>query len=180
MSNLSIKVLRESGYDEAAFGFSLSYNSTIERSKEIMSNYAFKNNGENKFLRVIWLWIDTDFPRLIWPESDQYKVATVTLSESTMHTLSKRPLTQEDFCINIDDRMLQIFNEKIVAYKNKEIDILELKAHLPEGFLQRRLWNINYATLQNIYNQRKDHKLKLWHIFLDTVLSQIEYPEFIK
>lgn len=177
---MEVKVLAEHGYEESALGFSLSYNSTPERAKEILHKYAFKNNGENKFLRCIELWIDVDFPRLLWPEADQYKVSTTTLSESTIHTLGKRMLNQDDFIIPIDKRMLEVVNEKIVEFQNKKIDILEMKAHLPEGFLQRRIWHMNYANLQNIYLQRKNHKLPLWHTFLDTILSQIEHPEFIK
>jgi len=177
---MKVKVLEEHGYSPAVLGFSLSYNTSIERAKELLPKYAFgKAPGENKFLRVIELWIDVNFPRLIWPECDQYKVATTTLSESTVHTLGKRTLIQEDFIINIDQGMLDIVNKKILLYQNKEIDILELKSHLPEGFLQRRVWHMNYANFQNIYMQRKNHKVKLWHTFIDSVLSQIEHPEFI-
>jgi hypothetical protein len=175
-----VKVLNECGYEEAALGFSLSYNSTIERAKELLPKYAIgAQPGENKFLRVIWLWVDVDFPRLIWPECDQYKVATTTLSESTIHTLGKRTLNQDDFETKIDDDMLEIVNKKILQYKNKEIDLLKLKSHLPEGFLQRRIWNFNYATLQNIVQQRENHRLKLWQKFIDEMLLQVKHPEFL-
>jgi hypothetical protein len=177
---MNIKLLSEHGYDEASLGFSLSYNTSIERAKFLLPKYAFgQAPGENKFLRMIWLWFDVDFPRLIWPEIDQYKVATTTLSESTIHTLNKRHLTQEDFIVEIDYDMLMIINDKIDEYNKKEIDILNLKSHLPEGFLQRRIWNMNYATLQNIFNQRKTHKIKLWNKFIDIALSSVEHPEFI-
>ena len=106
--------LNECGYEEAALGFSLSYNTSIERAKYLLPKYAWGSQpGERKFLRVIELWLDVDFPRLIWPEADQHKIATTTLSESTVHTLGKRLLTQEDFVIPIDERMLNIVNEKI-------------------------------------------------------------------
>lgn len=39
---------------------------------------------------------------------------------------------------------------------------------------------MSYKTLQNIYNQRKDHKLNEWKYFCDEVLKQIEHPEYIK
>lgn len=178
--NFNVNVLSEHGYEEAALGFSLSYNTSVERAKVLLPKYAFgKAPGENKFLRMMWLWIDVDFPRLILPEMDQYKVATTTLSESTIHTLNKKALTQDDFVVEIDEYMLGIINRKILQYNNKEIDIITLKSHLPEGFLQRRIWNMNYATFQNIVVQRKTHKVKLWNNFIDIVLSQIQHPEFI-
>lgn len=179
---LSMKIIKlsEHGYSEAVLGFSLSFKTTQERAKEIMPIYAFgKKPGENKFLRVIQLWLDIDFPRLIWPECDQYKVGTTTLSESTVHTLSKNTLTLEDFIEGTDQRAIDLINEKILKYQNKEIDRIELKANLPEGFLQRRIWNMNYANFQNIVMQRKNHRVKLWNTFIDEILSQIDHPEFI-
>lgn len=172
--------LSEHGYEESALGFSLSFNSTVERAKQIMPKYAWgKAPGENKFLRAIQVWLDVDFPRLIWPEADQYKVGTTTLSESTVHTLAKKPLTMEEFIAGTDQRMIDILNEKIQLFKRKEISILELKANLPEGFLQRRIWNLNYANLQNIYVQRRNHRVKLWDQFLSELIVQLDHPEFI-
>ena len=175
------ELLSEHGYEEAALGFSLSYNTSVERAKVLMPKYAHgAAPGENKFLRIIWLWFDVDFPRLLWQESDQYKVATTTLSESTIHTLSKRQLTQEDFVVRISNTMLGAINKKIIEYNEKKINMTILKAHLPEGFLQRRIWNMNYATLQNIVCQRQSHKVKLWDEFIEKAMSSIQHPEFIK
>lgn len=175
-----VKKLSEHGYEEAALGFSLSFNTTVERAKQLLPKYAWgKVAGENKFLRVMQIWLDVDFPRLIWPEADQYKVGTTTLSESTVHTLSKRMAVAGDFLNGTDDRLIEILNEKIQLFKDKEISITELKANLPEGFLQRRIWNLNYANLQNIVCQRTGHRVKLWKDFIDQVVAQIDHPEFI-
>ena len=59
---MEVKVLAECGYHESALGFSLSYNTTVERAKEILPKYAFKNNGENKFLRSMQIWLDITDP----------------------------------------------------------------------------------------------------------------------
>jgi len=177
---VKVIVLEESGYEAAALGFSLSYNTTIERAKELMPKYAFgKVPGENKFLRVMQVIIDTDIPRLMWPEADQYKVGTTTLSESTMHTLKKRPLADDGFHPMIDDDMLAIVNRKIKEYNQGLIGISQLKAHLPEGFLQRRVWAMNYANLQNIIMQRTKHRLVEWQTFIYNVLVQVQHPEFL-
>jgi hypothetical protein len=174
-----VKIIKECGFSESAIGFSLSYNSTPERAKEILYKYAFKNNGENKFLRSIQVWLDITAPRFVLTELDTYKISTVRLSSSTIHTLSKRLLSQEDFEYSITPSTLDNINEKIRQFNNKEISLAEMKNELPEGFLQRIILNCNYANLQNMYLQRKNHKLPQWHIFIDTILSQIEHPEFI-
>lgn len=176
---MEIKILNECGYEESALGFSLSYNTSIERAKELLPKYAFKNNGENKFLRSMHVWLDITEPRFVLTELDTYKISTVRLSSSTMHTLSKRHVTQEDFEYPLREGTLKDVNKLIDDFNAKKIGIEKLKNGLPEGFLQRIVFNCNYANLQNMYYQRKEHRLPQWRIFLDSVLSQIQHPEFI-
>lgn len=38
------------------------------------------------------------------------------------------------------------------------------KSFLPECFMQTRMVNLNYQVLRNMYNQRKNHRLKDWNI----------------
>jgi hypothetical protein len=176
--------LNESGYEEACLGFSLSYNSTIERTKEILPKYAFAKPGENKFLEHIELWYDIIAPRGWWCEADTYRLSSKQ-SASTMHTIMKQELSQENFELPIPTCLLNLLNTTILEYKKEEnktrktLLFLELKNTLPEGFLQRRIWHFNYKTLQNIYNQRKDHRLPQWHSFINHVICSIEHPEFI-
>jgi hypothetical protein len=177
---LKVIKLNECGYDESALGFSLSYNTSIERAKELLPKYAFKNNGENKFLRAIQVWFDITAPIFFFVEMDTYKVSTTRLSSSTMHTLGKNEIIYDNqFEYPLDKNILFGINNKLEEYKNKKISIAELKNNLPDGFLMRIVFNCNYATLQNMYFQREDHRLPQWHIFLDSVLEQLEHPEFI-
>jgi len=175
---LKVKVIEEAGYESAMLGISLSYNSTPERSKTIAPSLAHKNGGHSKFLESMMIWIEVDFPRDMWSESDTYRISTKQ-SESTMHTLNKRHLTQNDFDKTIPDKLIEIVNEQIDLYNQKKIGIDELKHCLPEGFLQKRIWCMSYKTFQNIYNQRKNHRMPQWNMFLYRVLSEIQHPEFI-
>jgi hypothetical protein len=180
-----VNKLSEHGYEEAVLGFSLSYNSTLERTKEILPKYAFGIPGENKFLESIVIWLDVTAPRFWWQEADTYRVGSTKQSESTMHTITKAVLSQENFEYEILDATLQNINCAIGMYKTiskdwKEKYFLErVKNQLPEGFLQRRIWCINYKCFQNIYNQRINHKLPQWKYFCKTVLESLEHPEFI-
>ena len=54
-----------------------------------------------------------------------------------------------------------------------------LKQMLPESFLQRRIVCTNYQTLRHIYFDRRNHRLPIWHKFLDELLKQLPFPEFI-
>lgn len=181
---MKIAVLREAGYDEAALGFSLSYNSTIERAKEVMYKYAFGIPGESKFLESMYMWLDVTAPRFWWQEADTYRLSTKQ-SESTMHTLMKKDLDIWNFEYPIPLAYIEYMNGLVKTYKESRTSSdkkklkLELKNALPEGFLQRRIWVFNYKTLQNIYIQRITHELPQWQFFLNSVLTSIEFPEFI-
>ena len=178
------KVIGEFGYEQAMLGISLSYNSTPERASQIAVSLAHRGGGHSKFLEQIELWIDITTKRNIWQELDTYRHVSKS-SESTMHTLTKNEIVQEDFATNIPEDYLSYLNEIVSFYKGetnpqeKIILLTTLKDSLPEGFLQRRMVHMNYATLQNIYRQRINHKLEWWRIFLFSVLEQIEHPEFI-
>lgn len=172
---MKVNILREAGYDEAALGFSLSYNSTPERAKELFPKFAFGKSGETKFLESIYLWLDVDAPRFWWSEADTYRMSTKQ-SESTMHTLKRSVLTHEDFEPYITDEYLKFLNEVLEI---NEYGIDSIKGLLPEAFLQRRIWTINYRTLQNIFNQRRDHKLPQWKYFCAYMLEHVEHPEFL-
>ena len=178
-----VRVLREDGYEEAAYGFSLSYNTTIEKAKSLLERYAFGVPGENKFLETMSVTLDINAPRFWWQEYATYRVGITTQSESTMHTLMKRELTQEDFFIPLRERTLHELNSEIRNYKNrldKTVALVELKNLLPEGFMQRRISKVSYKSFAGMYHQRKSHRSWIWRDFLDGVLSNISHPEFIR
>jgi len=84
----------------------------------------------------------------------------------------KRELTKDDF-IYIDDSILDTLNQKI-----KEKDFYTLKSLLPEGFLQTRMVDFNYAVLRNIFRQRRHHKLREWRLFCSWIMT-LPYSDLI-
>lgn len=142
---------------------------------KVLEKHAPMGGGHNKFLRQIILWIDILAPRAWWPELDQYKVATVTQSGSTVHTITKRKLDINDFEPGTKQNLIDAYNENF-PYSSVE----EAKMNLPEGYLQRRVLTCNYETLRNIFKQRKGHKVTQWKKFIDEIYAQVEHPEFLK
>lgn len=145
-----------------------------------------------KFLRQIFVSMDIQAPIYWWKEMDTYKVATTTNSTSTMHTLSKRYLTIDDFSFEdleelplvdpgldtnfVAIRLIDSLNQMISQYK--ELDdkrywdaLIKL---LPEGFNQTRTWTADYQTLRNIYFQRRSHKLTEWRAFCE-IIEKLPY-----
>jgi hypothetical protein len=58
-------------------------------------------------------------------------------------------------------------------------DLIAVKKRLPEGFLQTRMWCMNYKTLRNIILQRRTHRLPHWKEFIRQTLEQVENPELL-
>lgn len=55
--------------------------------------------SHRKVLRQLPVIMDITAPLYWWKQMDQYKVGTVTNSESTMHTITKSPFTLDDFSL---------------------------------------------------------------------------------
>lgn len=133
-------------------------------------------NEHAKFMRMIHVGVDVTLPRYIHQELDTYHFGSKN-SCSTMHKLlnNNDPITLDDFCFCKEDedlwyviltRLEQLRQEyKEIQATTKDRDqmerlLLRAKRLLPEGFLQKRTWDTNYAELRNIYFQRKNHRLK--------------------
>lgn len=185
---MQVKVLEECGYDHALRGMSYSFKDRAEdveswweqkrdRAVQRSEKLAPMDGGHNKFLESITVYIDIEAPRCWWSEFDTYRAGMTKQSESTMHTLSKRMPTYDDFEAGTHEAIMDMF---IALWPQIKDDIHALKMALPEGFLQRRVSCTNYKTLRHIIGQRKGHRLKLWQQFEDALMSQLQHPELIK
>lgn len=185
---MEVKILREAGIDEALYGLGLSYGLTSAQGMDTVlylrevrdrlmrraKALAKMGDGHNKFLRQLQVWLDIKAPLYWWKQMDQYKVATVTQSESTMHTLIKRELTQSDFEDGIETYFLADINYHIVIKDFKWVN-----KHLPQSFLQRRVHTCNYETIMNCLKQRTGHKLDEWGVFCKA-MKDLYYYKWIQ
>lgn len=171
---MKVSVIGEFGFKQSMLGLSLNKNQPIENMPKVAEKLIKLGNGHDNFAEQIIIYVDMDMPRYFWQQFDRYRMCS-RQSESTMHTILKRPLTEEDFVHHmIDKEMLRGFN---ILIKTKQFEVL--KAMLPEGFMQRRVVMLSYKTLRNIFKQRMNHKLKEWNVFITKIAEQIEHPEFI-
>ena len=158
----------------------------------------------SKFLRQILVSTDVTASLALFKQFDQYKVGTVTDSESTMHTLSKNPITMDMFDQTNYEPYLEVYDgepyrsdnliEDLWANLICDLETLrqkynetkdkrywqELVRMLPESFLQKRHWTANYAVVRNIYMQRckTPHKLGEWKAFGNWVRS-LPYSSYL-
>jgi hypothetical protein len=185
---MKVDIIRESGIEVALLGIGLSYGVVNGVSFEkfltesdmksklfsVAERLAHQQGGHNKFLESMIVWMDVSAPLFFWSEFDTYRVGMTKNSESTMHTLLKNTITGNMFEYELEEKALHM-----LEVVRKSGDLVSLKALLPSGFRQRRICCTNYKTLQNIYYQRKTHKLPQWTHFCDEILKQLKYPQFI-
>lgn len=134
-----------------------------------------------KHLRMIMVWADIEAPRYWWQEFDTYRQGVEKVSCSTMHKLTSRELTEEDFEVEKSNswaynhmRLVKYaLNTMIDEYKSendpaeKEAIWRNLIQNLPQSYIQNRTVMMSYAALRNIVRQRTGHKLREWKFFID-------------
>ena len=170
----------------------------LELMSEIGPNDAglmmkLRNCGTDhrKFMRMITVYMDITAPLYWWKEYDTYKVGTVANSCSTMHKISAKEFTLDDFShehlqedsiavlesvIHTMNVHREWFNEK--ALDDPKIDWWQMIQLLPSSYNQRRTVMLNYEVLANMYKSRKNHKLDEWRTFCEYVKT-FPYSELI-
>lgn len=155
-----------------------------EKDLDLLQRLIKAGSEHRKFMRQIFVSVDLTLPLYVWKELDQYKVSTVTDSCSTMHTITKKAFTLEDF--EVDENEVEIAKEIISILEDLRLKYLETKdmkywyklIHwLPENYLQKRTWTGNYEVLRSIYFQRRNHKLNEWHVICDFIKNEVPYGQ---
>lgn len=187
---MRVWLMKEFGYEEALFGIGLSYGKVSgyatpedamqhdewSRLCELAPTLAlYGAGGHDKFLRQIGVVLDITAPLYWWKQMDTYKVGTVAQSESTMHTLMKKPVTNDCF----ESGQVPDFYVNFLENLRQDGDFDKLNACLPQSWLQRRIWTGNYAVLKNIILQRENHKLPEWKFFFNALLPVLGHPELL-
>lgn len=164
---------------------------------ELMGRLALAGPSHAKYRRYINVTVDITAPLYWWKEFDTYKIATVANSESTMHTITFRPLTIDDFAIDYikDDvdlteafkRYISYLNEcreEYAAFKDSgyyqtaRVMWYRIIQFLPSSFLQKRTVQLNYEVLAHIWKDRKNHKLDEWRLgFCQDFIRELPYSE---
>ena len=182
-----IKIIDLSGFKQPMFAMRNSYsnwgnndsttNQIGDNDLELLKKLVKAGDSHSKCLRFINVTMDITAPLYWWKQFDTYKVGTVCVSTSTMHTITKRPFNINDFSKEyIENARLSIMYE-VCAILNSLRDLYIDKKDkkywyaiiqlLPESYNQMRTVQINYQTILNIIKHRKGHKLDEWHDFIE-------------
>ena len=163
---------------------------------DLMKRLVKAGTDHRKFMRMIVVYVDVTAPLYWWKEADTYKVGTVRNSCSTMHKLTAKEFTLDDFSCEKMHGNTKAVLSKVIAELN---DIRErylnpdkynltdnavkmvwynLIQLLPSSYNQRATLMLNYEVLANIYHSRKNHKLDEWVEFCKWIKT-LPYAELI-
>ena len=154
-----------------------------ERIRRVACNLAPKGGSEAKWTRAVYFTWSIRAPRFWWTEMDTYKIGTVAQSESTMRVLAMgRSFEPADFeGHEVDSFVLSKLNILLDTLRANPRDtdlLVSIKSALPESFLQRRIWSCSLAVMQNVWRQRRNHRLPLWHTVCDAFVEAT--PEWLR
>ena len=154
-----------------------------ENDKALARKLIDAGPSHRKFMRQIFVSMNIKAPLYWWKDFDTYKVGTTANSCSTMHIITNKEFTIDDFS---HDKMLldvkraleyivwhlNTLRTKYLDEENPDIkkkywySIIQL---LPSSYNQLRTVTISYENLRNMYEQRKNHKLDEWREFCSTI-----------
>lgn len=174
---------------------------------DLMTRLRNAGTDHRKFMRMIAVYVDITAPLYWWKEFDTYKVGTVANSCSTMHKLTEKEFTLDDFShehlgvlipaeLNDGEEVFQNLWIESLKRTIEDLNIArgfyireqnaDLKKKywqqmiqlLPSSYNQRRTVMLNYEVLANMYKSRKNHKLDEWHVLCDWIKA-LPYSELI-
>lgn len=155
-----------------------------EKDQNLAVKLVAAGTDHSKFLRQIFVSAEITAGLYWWKEFDQYKIGTTTNSESTMHRLAKNPITIENFSFSdfpfynkrIEETVNYLEELRLEYLRTKDKRVWELLIQLlPSAWNQKRLWTGSYANLLNIEVARRNHKLKEWQYFRETMIKECPY-----
>lgn len=143
--------------------------------------------GHDNYLKGILVHVDICAPLYWWKEAQRYHWFDFVSSESTMHCLLKFKVM--DQCVEETDpvileRMQALVDEynslgDDVSLEDKKVKWRTLVASLPCGFCLAATMTTNYQQLKTMHRQRRNHKLKEWHVFCDWVEGLPHFKELV-
>lgn len=163
----------------------------------LMLRLAKAGTDHRKYLRMMPVYVRITAPLYWWKEFDTYKVGTVANSCSTMHKITEKEFTWDDFSVDHLKRVrecslgdvgptlvmesiingLNYWRSKYLKSKSKD-DWWQMIQLLPSSYNQTRNVMLNYEVLANIYKSRQNHKLDEWRDFCSWI-ETLPYSDLI-
>lgn len=158
--------------------------------KDLILAKILCNGGpvHSKFSRFIQVYMDITASLDFYKEMDTYRMGKESNSCSTMHRITKNPISIDNYS-TADLRPKDIeFMVKNIEYYQSVLDDESLsndektrilsKINMT-GFEQKRTLMLSYETLHNIAKYRKNHKLEEWRYLVNSIIMNLPYFKYL-
>lgn len=195
---LKVENLRTFNWEGALRGLRNPMNSWAKSDSTFDENGNFINIGENdlrlmktlfkagtehrKYLRQIFVSMDITAPFYLWKDLSTYKIGVTSNSCSTMHKLTSKPITLDDFSIDntefIDDEEDEILSKnfflsvvaKCETYRQKYLTYTQKAKLNPKrakhyNSCAKRYWRKLVQLLPSSYNQKRTITMNYENVF---------------
>lgn len=195
---LKVENLRTFNWEGALRGMRNPMNSWTKSDSTFDENGNIINVGENdlrlmktlfkagtehrKYLRQIFVSMDITAPFYLWKDLNTYKIGVTSNSCSTMHKLTSKPITLDDFSIDntelIDDEEdedsskvfflsvvthCETYRQKYLTYKQKAKSNPKKAKHY--NSCAKRYWRKLVQLLPSSYNQKRTITMNYENVF---------------
>jgi hypothetical protein len=178
----------------------------IKRGHNLSKACDTGNGAHGQFMTGIRVSFDLTFTNKAWVEAERYRFLEFVSSQSTMHRITKFDL-REQYNEYVDPRIIDIMEEKVMAYNLIQHDLEIMRISLPKKYSENAAYKIlqdkatqkyleilysnpagfnltarmttNYRCLKNIYIQRKNHRLPEWREFCKWIETLPYFEELI-
>lgn len=144
-----------------------------ENDLDLMRRLYKAGPEHRKYLRQIFVSMDITAPIYWWKEMDQYRINMTTNGCSTMHKITAKEFTLDDFShehlspiskrvLNHVIKCMNDYREEFLKDKEKH-NWWQLIQLLPSSYNQKRTITMNYENVVTIIKQRSGHKLDEWN-----------------
>ena len=165
----------------------------------LMKRLSKAGTDHRKYMRMMPVYVRITAPLYWWKEFDTYKVGTVANSCSTMHKITEKEFTKDDFSyehldirtealLGVTIKILNDYRKLYIEYNSDDFEIKGCPSKkdiwwkmiqlLPSSYNQTRNVMLNYEVLFNIYHSRKNLKLDEWIEFCKWIKT-LPYSELI-
>ena len=142
-----------------------------ENDLRLMKTLFKAGTEHRKYLRQIFVSMDITAPFYFWKDMSTYKIGVTSNSCSTMHKLTSKPITLDDFSIDDDDDDMDVgeislkdffrivvancemYRQKYLMYKQKAK--LNPKKAKHYNSCAKRYWRKLVRLLPSAYNQKR-------------------------
>lgn len=165
-----------------------------ENDKKLLLNLTKLGTSDRKVLRQLPIILEVKAPLYWWKQADKYQIGTVTNSESTMHTLVKKPFELSDFSTDSwEDDFVLFGNPDPIILPDGTEEPCQYATTIPETFLEdvidylngfrrayletkeKGLWNAINGLLPQSYLQTRTWSLN-YEVALQIIHQRTGHP----